>query len=102
MEAGVRPKRMTTKVSHKLCEKLFHCLYWKRGGCYSGQALVCAIPVAHIAFVVHESVVQYSDNSVQQLSLHLASKEWLGGCGVCSELHALHVTHPIIVFQLFI
>jgi len=24
--------------------------YYKQGGCYSGQALVCAITVAHIAY----------------------------------------------------
>jgi len=39
--------------------------YWYWGGCYSGQALICVIPVAHIAFVVRESVAQHSDNSVQ-------------------------------------
>ena len=35
--------------------------YYKQGGCYLGQALVCAIPVAHIASVVHETVAQHSD-----------------------------------------
>ena len=55
MEAGVQPKRTTTKCSRELREKFFHYLL-KAGGCYSGQALVCAIPVAHIAFVIHESV----------------------------------------------
>jgi len=62
VEAGVRPKRTTTKgtCSRELRVKSFHCLL-EVGGCYSGQALACAIPVAHIAFVIHECVAQRSD-----------------------------------------
>jgi len=43
-EAGVQPKRIVS-----LGQTL-----------YSGQALVCAIPVGHMASFVHESVAQHS------------------------------------------
>ena len=87
-EAGGRPKGATTKGSRELREKSFHYLLEKRGGCYSGQALVCAITVAHIAFFVHKSVAQHSDKQ-HTLALTACSQHGvLGGCGVCSKLRA--------------
>jgi len=68
----------------------------------ASQALVCAIPVTYIAFVVHESIAQLSDKQ-RTLALTMCRQhDSLGGCGVCSKLHALCVTYPIIAFQLFI
>ena len=55
--------------------------------------------MAHIAFVVHESMTQRSD---KQLSPRIASKELLGGVAYAvKKLRSLRMTYPIIAFQLF-
>ena len=75
--------------------------YSKQGGCYSGQALVCAILEAHIAFVIHKSVAQHSDKQ-RTVALTVCSQHRVvGWVWRCSKLHALRVTYPIIAFQLF-
>ena len=62
--------------------------YKKRGGCYSGQALVCAIPVAHIAFVVHEFVAQHSDKQ-RTIALTACSQHGARWVGVACALNCV-------------
>jgi len=47
VEAGVRPKRTRAKVVVNFVKSRITPTI---SGCYSGQGLVCAIPMAHIAF----------------------------------------------------
>ena len=47
-------------------------------------------PVAHIAFVLQESVAQHLDKKRTVALTTCSQHESLGGCGVCSKLCALH------------
>ena len=97
MDGGVRPKRTAIKGSHELRDKSFHNLL-EVGRLLFGSGFDLCHPSG--PRLLSSMNPQHSTQTTAYSSSHcVQSTESLGGCGICSKLHALHVTYPIIAFQ---
>jgi len=92
-------------ISFATCVRIpFMCVSLMRNNSiHVTEILYSNLSLVHVRFPklsVHTCPLRVKDIGIN-VSPHVTSTESLGGGDICSKLHALHVTHPIIAFQLF-